>query len=77
MKWPPKGDGVLPHTPIPQRLGLTEHNSELRALQLQQITARTLLEIRATLDEIRDLLRDQNRNRNGIDLTGNGWWRRS
>jgi len=42
---------------------------KLRSIQLQPITTRTLLENKALLVEIRDLLREQSRHRNGIDLT--------
>ena len=41
---------------------------ELRALQLEQISAATLLKIAATLEEILKELREQAQHRNGTDL---------
>jgi hypothetical protein len=53
-----------------------ERELRLRSLQLQQITAATLLQIAAALNEILKLLREQSRHRNAITLDDwfrNGW----
>ena len=47
----------------------SERALQLRSIELQQINAATLLKIAATLNEIRDVLRKQSRQRNGIGLT--------
>ena len=86
MKWPPpkKRAGAVLRAPA-KRTGLGEDNSGSgfaqhdthrdRELQLQQITAKTLLEISRKLDTILAQQGDQNRHRNGIapDWRRNGW----
>jgi hypothetical protein len=64
MKSPPEWEGAcVLHAPDSHKIQLPQSNLDQRALQLQQVATRTLLEIRATLGEILAQLRHGNSTR--------------